>query len=670
MPVFTIAQIQKSLDGFSSASVRSKQRFTGPLEHALPTFFELHSHKNILRKWSVYLKTATLGLQKIDFGNEKRIYCKTETACMKKWMMTRKSADFDYFAKKYNIDPLLVRILVNKGLKNDNDFDSYLFGGDASFHDPFFLKDIDKAVEIVKKKIEDGKNIRIIGDYDVDGVCATAILVKGLRKLNANVSMVIPHRIHDGYGLNMNIIDKAHEDGVDTIITCDNGISAVNEIAKAKEYNMTVIITDHHEVPFENSETESKKYILPPADAVVDPKQEDCGYPFKGICGAFVAYKFIVALWEKVPDGSNEKCFNTDELLELAGLATVADIMELKDENRVLVKRALELMKDSSNTGLKALIAVKDLMGQKITSYHLGFVIGPCINAAGRLSSADRALDLLLCEDYREAMRLAADLSALNDNRKKITEEAVKKAQLQLDENNLPKVIVVYVPECHESVAGIVAGKLRENYCRPVFVITDGAGGAKGSGRSIETYNMYEEMTAVKDIFIKFGGHSQAAGFSLPKDKIEEMRLRLNENCTLKDDDFHETIHLDADPPLSYISPTFVNQLELMQPLGNGNDGCKLARSKVKMIGVRFMGENNAMARFRVKDSDGFVCEMIMFRGVTEFMDRMRNKYGADRVEKIIRAQDEAEFSVCYCPGWNEFNGRKSIQFVIEDCLV
>lgn len=582
---------------------------------------------------------------------------------MKKWMLRRRSADFNGFSAQFNIDPLLAMILVNNDIATGEEMADYLGIGEPVFHDPFLLKDMEMAVSILKDKIKMGKKIRIIGDYDVDGVCSAAILYKGLRSIGANVDTVIPHRIHDGYGLNINIIEKALSDEVDTILTCDNGIAAFNEIEKAVENGMTVIVTDHHEVPFLEDENGEKCFIMPPAAAVVDPKREDCEYPFKAICGAYVSFKLVQAL-----TGEKDTPL-INELTQLAALATVADIMVLKGENRNLVKKGLKLMSNTENEGLKALLAVKELYGKPLTSYHMGFVIGPCINAAGRLSSADRALELLLADDRGEAQRLAADLSTLNDSRKKITEDAVKSAVALIGEN-IPSVIVMFLEDCHESVAGIVAGKLREMYSRPALVICKGENCAKGSGRSIEKYNMYEELSRVKDIFIKFGGHSQAAGFSLPIDKIDELRQRLNDNCNLSGDDFKDVIYIDAAPPLSYISPSFVDQLELMQPLGAGNEGCRLARKDVKLIGARFIGSQGDIGKFKVKDSDGYVCEMIMFRNTNAFLDELRIKYGTERVDNAIAGRDGLLFSVCYTPNWNEFNGRKSIQYVIEDCVV
>ncbi len=582
---------------------------------------------------------------------------------MKKWMMKRVSADLKHYSEQFNIDPLLARILVNKGLASDEDFRRYLYDSEDDNYNALLMKDMKKATEIICQKISAGASIRIIGDYDVDGVCATAILYKGLKSIGAKVDTVIPHRIYDGYGLNMNIIDKAHEDKIDTIITCDNGISACAEIERAVGYGMTVVVTDHHEVPFETDGIE-KKYIIPCADAVVDPKQSDCNYPFDGICGAYVVYKFIEVLTDKWFEDCQTADYDRkallDELTELAALATVADIMELKGENRNLVKKGLKLMAHSGNEGLKALINVKQLNNKVLNVYHLGFVLGPCINAAGRISSADRALELLLCQDKAEAQRLAADLSNLNETRKKLTEEAFEEAKKDIDKDNLPGVIVSYIPECHESVAGIVAGKLRELYSRPSLVITKGEEWAKGSARSITSYNMYEGLNEVKDIFIKYGGHSQAAGFSLPYDKIDELRRRLNDNIRLTEEDYKETLVVDADPPFSYISPEFVDQLTLMQPVGNGNEDCRLARKNVEFRGIRFMGSAGSSARIRIKDSDGFETEVVLFKGAAEFTEKLKNKYG----------DGTAYFSVCYTPSWNEFNGKKNIQFVVEDYII
>lgn len=590
---------------------------------------------------------------------------------MAKWMLRRKSADFSEISRKFNIDPLLARLLVNRGVVTDDDFESYLNGGDSAFHDPFLLKDMDKAVDIILQKLGADAYIRIVGDYDVDGVCASAVLKKGLDYIaglvhsGSKVDVAIPHRIRDGYGLNINIIEKAHEDGVDTILTCDNGISAVNEITRAKELGMEVIITDHHEVPYKDNNGE-RVYIIPEASAIVDPKQEDCQYPFKGICGAYVAYKFVKAIASKVPDSCDEAL---EELFELAAIATVADIMELKDENRVLVKQGIRKMEHSKNIGLKALMDVTGLTDAKLSTFSLGFVIGPCINAAGRIDTAERSLELLLSDNHAEAMNIATDIRGLNETRKKLTDQALEEASRQIAENNYSddRVLVVYIPDCHESVAGIVAGKVKEKYMRPALVITSAEEGVKGSGRSIEAYHLYDELIKVADIFTKFGGHAQAAGFSLPEEKIDELRRRLNENCTLTDEDLRGVLKIDADAPFSYCTSKFLTELDKMEPTGNGNETCMFARKNVSIVSAKFFGDKNMVGKYRMRDTDGIISELTLFRRNDELKAYLSEKYGSEAVMKAYRGQGEVAVSVAYYPKWNEYQGRKTVQLIIED---
>lgn len=589
---------------------------------------------------------------------------------MARWMLQRKSADFMGIAKKYNIDPLMARLLVNRGIVSDEDFESYLYGDSSAFHNPFLLKDMDKAVDVIVDMIGDNAHIRVVGDYDVDGVCASAVLKKGIDYIigaidsDGYVDVAIPHRIRDGYGLNVSIIDKAKEDGVDLIVTCDNGISAAKEIERAYELGMKVVITDHHEVPYE-IEGDSRKYIIPMAEAIVDPKQEDCEYPFSGICGAYVAYKLIEALCIKLEVDT----VILEELSEMAAIATVADIMELRDENRILVKQGLMKMEHSRNVGIKALIDVTGLTDAKLSTFSLGYVIGPCINAAGRIDTAERALELLLSDNRNEAMNIATDIRGLNETRKRLTDQAISEADRQIEINDYvnDRVLVVYIPDCHESVAGIVAGKLKEKYMRPVLVITRAEQGVKGSGRSIEAYHMYDELTKVSDIFTKFGGHSQAAGFSFPEEKIDELRERLNQNCTLTEEDMRGIIRIDADAPFSYCTYSFMTELEKMEPTGNGNETCMFARKNVSLLSARFFGENNMVGKYKMRDTDGVISELTLFRKNDALREYLGNKYGSDQVDKAYRGQGEVKLSVAYYPKWNEYQGRRTVQLIMED---
>ena len=596
---------------------------------------------------------------------------------MAKWILKRIPADYTGLAGKHGVSPLFIRLLINRGITEDEDIEAFLKDDGYEIYDPLLLTDMEEAVNLAVSKINEGKHIRIVGDYDVDGVCATAVLKKGIDLAGGKADCRIPHRINDGYGLNENIIDEAYRDGVDTIITCDNGIAAYNEIKKAKEYGMTVIVTDHHEVPF-TMEGEEKKYILPPADFVIDPGRPGNRYPFPGICGAYVAYKFISALlsdrfaenlntYNKVKSGREGLL---SELLELAALATVADIMELKGENRRVVKTGLKLMKNSSNTGLRALINNTGINGKDISAYHCGYILGPCINASGRVDTADRALELLLSDDEGEAAVIAGELGQLNESRKTMTQNAVKEASENITTSHMDtdKILVVYIPDCHESVAGIVAGKIREKYSRPVFVVTKGLEGVKGSARSVESYNIYEEMTKVSDLFVKYGGHSQAAGFSMASEEdVERLRERLNENCALSLDDLRDIMYIDADAPFSYCTPQLLDELALMQPTGHGNRSCEFARRDVKILSAKFFGKDGMVGKYRVLDTTGSEAELTLFGKNEELRNLLINKYGKEKVEKAYSGKDTVSFSVAYHPSWNEYRGEKSVQLIVDD---
>ena len=437
---------------------------------------------------------------------------------MEKWMVYNKKADFQKIGSEFGIDPVIARLIRNRDIQDMKEIRSYLYGTLAEIPSPWKMKDMERAVQILQKKITQKKKIRIIGDYDIDGVTATCILLKGLKRLNANVDTYIPDRVKDGYGMHEQLIDKALEDGIDTILTCDNGIAAAAEIEYAKKEGLTVIVTDHHDIPFRDTE-DGRIWIIPKADAVVNPKQNDCLYPNKNICGAVVAWKLIWALYERLGIDSDEIW----DFLELAAIATVGDVMDLQGENRIIVKEGLKKLSSTSFEGLKALICVNNLEGAEITAYHVGFVIGPCINASGRLDTAARSLELLLADNMEDAMKLADDLYDLNQSRKAMTEQGKEQAIQSIEENNLGKdrVLVVYLPDCHESLAGIIAGRIREAYNKPVFVLTKGSDGVKGSGRSIEAYSMYEELVKCSDLLMQFGGHPMAAGLSMEEKNVE-----------------------------------------------------------------------------------------------------------------------------------------------------
>ena len=479
---------------------------------------------------------------------------------MEKWFVTMKKADFNGIAEKYQISPIIARLMRNRDVIGDEAIDFYLNGTVEDLYDGLLMKDMDRAVDILKEKIEEGKKIRVIGDYDIDGVNATYILQQGLAGLGADVDTDIPDRIKDGYGLNQMLIDRALEDDVDTIVTCDNGIAAMNEIAYGKEQGMTIVVTDHHEVPYleENGE---KKYLLPPADAVVDPHRADCEYPFKGLCGAAVAYKLVEVLYRVSGKSEQEVEHLQESLMENVAIATIGDVMDLVGENRVFVKKGLELLKTTKNEGLHALMQCTGVDTANLNTYHIGFVLGPCINAGGRLDTAKRALELLNASNRREAVTLAADLKELNDSRKEMTEEGVEEAVRQIESSSWKddQVLVVYLPKCHESIAGIIAGRIKERYYRPTFVLTRGETGVKGSGRSIEAYDMFAEMSRCRELFTKFGGHKLAAGLSLEEENVEVFRKRINELADLTEDDLQMKVSIDMRLPFPYINEELIH---------------------------------------------------------------------------------------------------------------
>ena len=502
---------------------------------------------------------------------------------MEKWMVYNKKADFQKIGSEFGIDPVIARLIRNRDIQDMKEIRSYLYGTLAEIPSPWKMKDMERAVQILQKKITQKKKIRIIGDYDIDGVTATCILLKGLKRLNANVDTYIPDRVKDGYGMHEQLIDKALEDGIDTILTCDNGIAAAAEIEYAKKEGLTVIVTDHHDIPFRDTE-DGRIWIIPKADAVVNPKQNDCLYPNKNICGAVVAWKLIWALYERLGIDSDEIW----DFLELAAIATVGDVMDLQGENRIIVKEGLKKLSSTSFEGLKALICVNNLEGAEITAYHVGFVIGPCINASGRLDTAARSLELLLADNMEDAMKLADDLYDLNQSRKAMTEQGKEQAIQSIEENNLGKdrVLVVYLPDCHESLAGIIAGRIREAYNKPVFVLTKGADGVKGSGRSIEAYSMYEELVKCSDLLTQFGGHPMAAGLSMEEKNVELFRRRLNDNCTLTEQDLIPKIMIDVPMPISYLSKKLTEQLKVLEPFGKGNSKPLFAQKNLRAVGI------------------------------------------------------------------------------------
>lgn len=588
---------------------------------------------------------------------------------MEKWLVAAKKADFQAWSRKFNIDQVLARIIRNRDVETQEDVERFLYGTMADCYSPWLLQGMQEAVELLQKEITCGSNLRVIGDYDVDGVCSTYILTEGLQKLGAKVDTAIPHRMKDGYGLNDQLIQEAKEAGVDCIITCDNGIAAALQVALAKELGMRIIITDHHEVPFEEAEGRRKE-ILPPADAIVDPKQESCGYPFKSICGGVVAYKVIQALCEQMQYEKKTELLNC--LLPFAAMATVCDVMELKDENRIIVKSGLKLMETTTNHGLKALLEVNGLEPAKVTSFHLGFVIGPCLNATGRLDTALRALELLQAKDRATAVTIATELKELNDSRKNLTLQGVEEAEKQIVQQELYKdsVMLVYLPEVHESLAGIIAGRIREKYHRPVFVLTDGEEGIKGSGRSIDAYHMYDSMVAVKQYFTKFGGHKLAAGLSMKKEDLEPLRKALNENAGLTEDDFIPRVHIDVPMPMEYASFALAKEMDLLEPFGVGNAKPLFAQKDVTFVGGKRIGANGNFARFSVEIlTQGYPhrIDLMYFGDVDSFCDFLNEKYGEGSAEKLFAGEAAYKVSVTYQIGVNSFRGKESLQYIMQN---
>ena len=567
---------------------------------------------------------------------------------MEKWMVAAKRADFKGIGERFGIDQVTARIIRNRDVIGEKAIEKYLHGSRKDFYSPWLLKDMEKAVAILQEKIENRNRIRIIGDYDIDGVMSTYILLESLRGLGCDVDMMIPNRITDGYGINEHLIEQAWQEGRDTIITCDNGIAAVTQIRKAKDLGMTVIVTDHHEVPFEDLEG-GRKEILPPADAIVNPKQKACSYPFAGLCGAVVAMKVMEALYEKMAPEVDL----VDKMLPFAGIATIGDVMDLQDENRILVKEGLQRLHHTTNLGLQELIRVNNLEPENISPYHIGFILGPCLNASGRLDTAKRALQLLLADSREEAAVLAGDLKNLNESRKEMTAQGLEKAIEQVESTSMMEdtVLVVFLPECHESLAGIIAGRLRERYHKPSFVLTRGEEGVKGSGRSIESYSMYEKLCECKEYLTKFGGHPMAAGLSLEEENVERFRRKLNEQSGLTEEDLVEKVTIDVPMPIHYIRKDLVQELSLLEPFGKGNEKPLFAQKNLCVSQMRVFGKNRNVVKMRLTDENGYPMDGVYFGNGDEFAEEGRGK---------------RKISIVYYPDINMYQGRESLQVIIR----
>lgn len=563
-------------------------------------------------------------------------------------MVAAKRADFKGIGERFGIDQVTARIIRNRDVIGEKAIEKYLHGSRKDFYSPWLLKDMEKAVAILQEKIENRNRIRIIGDYDIDGVMSTYILLESLRGLGCDVDMMIPNRSTDGYGINEHLIEQAWQEGRDTIITCDNGIAAVTQIRKAKDLGMTVIVTDHHEVPFEDLEG-GRKEILPPADAIVNPKQKACSYPFAGLCGAVVAMKVMEALYEKMAPEVDL----VDKMLPFAGIATIGDVMDLQDENRILVKEGLQRLHHTTNLGLQELIRVNNLEPENISPYHIGFILGPCLNASGRLDTAKRALQLLLADSREEAAVLAGDLKNLNESRKEMTAQGLEKAIEQVESTSMMEdtVLVVFLPECHESLAGIIAGRLRERYHKPSFVLTRGEEGVKGSGRSIESYSMYEKLCECKEYLTKFGGHPMAAGLSLEEENVERFRRKLNEQSGLTEEDLVEKVTIDVPMPIHYIRKDLVQELSLLEPFGKGNEKPLFAQKNLWISQMRVFGKNRNVVKMRLTDENGYPMDGVYFGNGDEFAEEGRGK---------------RKISIVYYPDINMYQGRESLQVIIR----
>lgn len=581
-----------------------------------------------------------------------------------KWLLRNRKVDLKAMSDKYKISQLLCKLMVNGDITDDNIINSYINPVYENLHSPKTMKDIALAVDIIKRKIQENKKIRIIGDYDVDGIISVFILYTALKECGANVDYEIPDRIKDGYGINENIVKTAYDEDVDTIITCDNGISAIDQIQYAKNLGLTVIVTDHHDVPFVE-ENGVRTFISSQADAIINPKQIECEYEFKSICGAGVAFKLMEVLYEEL--GMNkEECY---KLIEFVAIATVCDVVDLIDENRIFVKNGLNMLNNTTNIGIKALKKASGLEDKEITAYHLGFVIGPCLNASGRLDSAKKGLELLLMENYEEAENLAQEIVDLNDARKKMTKEGVDRAINIIDSTEIAndKILVVYIPDIHESLAGIVAGRVKEKYNKPTIILTKSEEGVKGSARSIEEYNMFEGLLACKELLDKFGGHPMAAGLSLQEDKVDELRKELNNKCKLTDEDLTRKIMIDASLPLEYLNINLIKELDVLEPFGKGNAKPVFGVRDVKVTKAMLLGKDKNILKLRLLTNNNLTIDAMIFNDLENFENKVIEKYGNEGLDNLYnKFNNNISMDFTFYPSINEWNGNKSIQIIVN----
>lgn len=581
-----------------------------------------------------------------------------------KWLLRNKKVDLKAMSEKYKISQLLCKLMVNRDIIDENIINSYINPVYKYLHSPKTMKDVVIAVDIIKRKIQENKKIRIIGDYDVDGIISVFILYTALKKCGANVDYEIPDRIKDGYGINENIVKVAYDEGVDTIITCDNGISAIDQIQYAKDLGLTVIVTDHHDVPF-IEEDGVRTFLSSQADAIINPKQIECEYKFKSICGAGVAFKLMEALYEEI-GMDKEECY---KLIEFVAIATVCDVVDLIDENRIFVKNGLEMLNNSKNIGINALKKACGLEDKEITAYHLGFVIGPCLNASGRLDSAKKGLELLLMEDDEEAKNLAQEIVDLNDARKNMTKEGVDRAINIIDSTDInnDKILVVYIPDIHESLAGIVAGRVKEQYNKPTIILTKSEEGVKGSARSIEEYNMFEGLLACKELLDKFGGHHMAAGLSLQEDKVDELRIALNNKCELTDEDLTRKIMIDSSLPLEYLNLHLIEELNVLEPFGKGNSKPVFGVRDAKITKAMLLGKDKNVLKLKLLTNNNITIDAMIFNDLENFESKIIEKYGNEELDNLYnKSNNNISMDFTFYPSINEWNGNKSIQIVVN----
>ena len=581
-----------------------------------------------------------------------------------KWLLRNKKVDLKAMSEKYKISQLLCKLMVNRDIIDENIINSYINPVYKYLHSPKTMKDVVIAVDIIKRKIQENKKIRIIGDYDVDGIISVFILYTALKKCGANVDYEIPDRIKDGYGINENIVKVAYDEGVDTIITCDNGISAIDQIQYAKDLGLTVIVTDHHDVPF-IEEDGVRTFLSSQADAIINPKQIECEYKFKSICGAGVAFKLMEALYEEI-GMDKEECY---KLIEFVAIATVCDVVDLIDENRIFVKNGLEMLNNSKNIGINALKKACGLEDKEITAYHLGFVIGPCLNASGRLDSAKKGLELLLMEDDEEAKNLAQEIVDLNDARKNMTKEGVDRAINIIDSTDInnDNILVVYIPDIHESLAGIVAGRVKEQYNKPTIILTKSEEGVKGSARSIEEYNMFEGLLACKELLDKFGGHPMAAGLSLQEDKVDELRIALNNKCELTDEDLTRKIMMDSSLPLEYLNLHLIEELNVLEPFGKGNSKPVFGVRDAKITKAMLLGKDKNVLKLKLLTNNNITIDAMIFNDLENFESKIIEKYGNEELDNLYnKSNNNIPMDFTFYPSINEWNGNKSIQIVVN----